>query len=391
MSHRIAALALVTAVGCGSESTPGADATADSFDRSALLAHLGSNVLLPIQAAFDAQAAALPAAITAYCDALDAGSAAEARTAAYAAWGGAMDAWERAEALLIGPSAMDNKTLRDRIYAWPLLQPCGLDRDTASRWADPASYSIATKLANVRSLSAIEYLLFTTSTTHTCVSEPVGWSALAADLPRARCRLAAAIAVDVAAAGASLHASWRADGGDYVGVLARAGRGSSIASAQEGVNRVSDGLFYVDRMVKDMKLGEAAGVTSNVCGTVQEPCMREVELQYADRGSFAIRSNLAGLRQAFTGTTDAADGPGFDDFLRAVGSGELADRMTANLDAAVAKANAMPDSFMGALTDNYAAVVATHAAINLFTDDLKSQFLTVLALDIPDDVAADND
>ncbi len=65
--------------------------------------------------------------------------------------------------------------------------------------------------------------------------------------------------------------------------------------------------------------------------------------------------------------------------------------MTANLDAAVAKANAMPDSFMGALTDNYAAVVATHAAINLFTDDLKSQFLTVLALDIPDDVAADND
>jgi hypothetical protein len=36
-------------------------------------------------------------------------------------------------------------------------------------------------------------------------------------------------------------------------------------------------------------------------------------------------------------------------------------------------------------------VVQTHAAITLFTDDLKSQFLTVLALDIPDDVAADND
>ena len=31
------------------------------------------------------------------------------------------------------------------------------------------------------------------------------------------------------------------------------------------------------------------------------------------------------------------------------------------------------------------------AAIVAFTDDLKSQFLTVLALEIPNDVAADND
>jgi hypothetical protein len=44
-----------------------------------------------------------------------------------------------------------------------------------------------------------------------------------------------------------------------------------------------------------------------------------------------------------------------------------------------------------ALANDYADVVAAHAAVKLFTDDLKSQFLTVLGLDIPDDVAADND
>jgi hypothetical protein len=176
-------------------------------------------------------------------------------------------------------------------------------------------------------------------------------------------------------------------GGDFGGELARAGAGSSIPTAQEGINRISDGLFYVDRMVKDMKLGEAAGLVVNSCGTVMQPCLREVELSYADRATFAIRINLATLR-AFAGGT----GSGFDDFLVARGAPELASRMTAKLDVAIAKAAALPDSFLQALQPpDYSKVVEALAAIRDFTDDLKSQFLTVLALEIPDDVAADND
>jgi hypothetical protein len=136
-----------------------------------------------------------------------------------------------------------------------------------------------------------------------------------------------------------------------------------------------------------MKLAEPAGIATNSCNSVQTPCLAEVELRLADRTTPAIRANLDALRDVFTGGT----GPSFDDFLRGVGQVELADRMTANLDMAIAAANALPDSFVGALQTNYASVVATHAAITRFTDDLKSQFLTVLSLDIPDDVAADND
>jgi uncharacterized protein len=382
---------LALAIGCGG-STSSPDAAVDTFDRSAMLAHLTTNLLLPLQTEVAARTSVMAPRIAAYCDALDAGTGDPARTVAVAAWAEAMDAWERAEALLIGPAAMDNRALRDRIYGWPLLSTCGLDRDTASRWADPGSYDLATRLANVRSLAAIEYLLYATSAAHSCATVPVGWDALGGDLPRARCRLAQAIAFDVDAAASANHAAWRADGGDFAGTLARAGQGgSSIASAHAGVNLISDGMFYVDRMVKDMKLGEPAGITVNVCGTVQQPCLREVELPYADRSSFAIRANLVALRHAFTGATPTADGPGFDDFLRALGSDALADRMTANLDAAIARANALPDSFTGALAQSYAAIVDTHAAVTLFTDDLKSQFLTILALEIPDDVAADND
>jgi hypothetical protein len=140
-----------------------------------------------------------------------------------------------------------------------------------------------------------------------------------------------------------------------------------------------------------MKLAEAAGIAVNACGTVDAPCEREVELRYADRATQAIRTNLTALRQAFTGTTPAADGPGFDDFLGALGHSDVATRMVDKLDAAIAAANALPDSFLAALAGDYPQVVATHRAINRFTDDLKSQFLTLLALEIPDDVATDND
>src|SRR5262245_3804130 len=185
-------------VGCGSPEPANPDAVADNFDRNALLAHLGEHVLLPIQATFDTRANALPAAIGSHCDALDAGTPGTTLESARAAWRDAIDAWQHAEALLVGPAAMDNKALRDRIYAWPLLAPCDVDRDVASRWANPASYDIATKLQRQRSLLAIEYLLFPQTDAHNCAITPPGWDALGADLPRARCRLAEVLASDVA-------------------------------------------------------------------------------------------------------------------------------------------------------------------------------------------------
>lgn len=391
--HSLSALCLLLAA-CGGGGDTQPDSLTDNFDRKAMLVHLANNVLLPMQAAFDARAAALPGAVTAYCDALDAGNVGATRDAAVAAWAAAVAAWQQADAVLIGPAAMTEKDLRYKIYAWPLLAPCGLDRDTASRWASAASYDVAAQPPNERSLLAIEYLLFTTDTMHTCPLEPTGWTALGADLPRARCRLAEALAIDVAAKGAQLHAAWRADGGDYAGELANAGgAGDSIPSQQEAVNRISDGLFYVDRIVKDMKLAEPAGIATNSCNSVQTPCLPEVELRISDQATHAIRANLVALRAVFTGTPvgGGVDGPSFEEFLREVGQAELADRMIANLDVAIAAANALPDSFVTALQSSYASVVATHAAVTTFTTDLKSQFLTVLALDIPDDVAADND
>jgi uncharacterized protein len=385
-------LAPLVLAGCSQPAAPRCQPSSDAFDRTALLDHLAHRVLLPIQADVDAKVRDLPAAIAAHCAALDAGTPGTTLEAARAVFADAVDTWQRADALLIGPAAMDDSSQRDRIYAFPAQAPCDLDRDVVARWTAPESYDLSTKAARQRSLLAIEYLLYNTASAHSCPIEPAGWSALGADLPRARCRLAEVLAIDVAEAARELHVAWQPDGGDYAGVIASAGCGSVIPSPHAGVNLVSNAFFYVDRMVKDMKLAETTGISMhNACGVPGEPCLREVELRYADRATFAIRANLRALREGFTGTTADADGPGFDDFLIAVGHPDVAARMTASLDTAIAAADALSDSFLDALATDYAGVVALHGKVRDFTDDLKSQFLTLLALDIPDDVASDND
>lgn len=391
MPRRLLLVGALAACGGGGSSPP-KDAVEDGFDRNAMLENLSRNVLLPMQSAFKEQASALPGAITTYCNALDAGTPGTTLDAARAAFGKAIDTWEIADALLVGPAAMDGQTLRGRIYGWPNTSPCEVDKDVAGRWANPSSYDVSTEFVSSRSLTAIEYLLYPATDMHNCLGPPNGWDALGADLPRARCRLAEAIAMDVAAQATALETAWRADGGGYVDQLANAGKaGSSLPSAHGAVNLVSDAMFYVDRMVKDMKIAEAAGIAINSCNAVQMPCLREVELAYSDRSTYAIRANLTALQQVFTGDTASSTGLGFDDFLIAVGHADLATNMTTDLDGAVAAAKALPDSYLGALDTSYASVAATHAAVKLFCDDLKSQFLTVLALEIPDDVAADND
>src|SRR5688500_1047138 len=104
------AAAVVAAAACNGGGGTRADAPNVSFDRNALLTHLATNVLLPIQAQVAAKAAALPPALTAYCDALDTGNQgtiATTRGAAEDAWRAAIDAWERADQLLVGPAAME--------------------------------------------------------------------------------------------------------------------------------------------------------------------------------------------------------------------------------------------------------------------------------------------
>jgi uncharacterized protein len=385
------------AASCGSPVPSGADARQIDFDRSGMLRNIGQNIIMPLQRSFASNADALVTRVSAYCEALDTPTQPEALAAAQEQWRAAMSDWQVAESMLFGPAAMDNHTLRDRIYSWPLVSSCAVSQDVMLKQSDPG-YDIGARLNNRRGLDALEYLLFTTSLETTCPLqvEPVGWSELSeAEKLAARCALAADVAADVAAQAQILVDAWDPAKGNYLGDFAGAGTGgSSFGSAQSALNVVSDAMFYIDSEVKDMKLAEPAGITLNSCNTVQEPCLAELESTFAHHSKENVIENLRGFAMLFHGSDQPLDQPGalgFDDFLRAAGAEALADTMAADVAAAIAAAEALPGTLDEALISDYPAVVELHARVKTITDNLKSQFLTVLGLDIPDSAAGDND
>lgn len=397
-------LALFASPGCGGDDgggngggTPQADARPpDAFDRQAMVAHLAEAVMLPTYEAFASRVGELGPTIDAYCAALGSEGEAAARAAAQASWRAAMLEWQAAEVMLVGPAAMGDRTLRDLIYSWPVTSTCAVDRDVAERHLDPEAYDIGSRLSNRRGLPALEYVLFSTSLEHTCPesSPPDGWDALAeAQRLQARCGFAQVAAGDLARQADAVVTGWRADGGDYVGQLAGAGQsGSDIESPQEAANLISDAMFYIDTETKDMKLGQPAGIADNSCAAVEEPCAQDLESRVSGHSKENVIRNLEAFRMMYSGDVPPAEGGlGFDDFLVGLGAGELAEAMASDIDAAIAAAGAIPGTMEEALTSDRESVADAYGRVKAVTDALKSQFLTVLGLDIPDGAAGDND
>jgi len=373
------------------DSTPPPD---DGFDRSALLADLGEDVVVPTYRAFDSDVDELVVAVAAYCDALGGDGEAAALETSRQAWRDAMVSWQRAEVMLFGPAAMNENTLRDRVYSWPLVSSCAVDQDVNEKRLD-SGFDISTRLTNRRGLDALEYLLFADSLEHTCPSQaaPEGWAGLADDERRAaRCAYAADATADLAVQSQTIIDAWAPEAGNYLADFVGAGtEGSSFDSAQEAINVVSDALFYVDDEIKDMKLGATTGITDNSCNTPQAPCFDDLESPYANHSLENLIANMEGVQLVFLSGAPGQDGVGFDDFLTALNAGDLATSMAGELESALTLAGELSGTLRSSLEDDYDGVVAVHSAIKVFNDDLKTQFLTILGLDIPEAAAGDND
>lgn len=390
---RAAGVALALAACGGGGGGSSTDARTDDFDRQAMVAHLASSVIAPTYDAFAARAGELDTAVAAWCDALGEAGEEAARADAQGGWRAAMTEWQHAEVMLVGPAAMDDRALRDAIDSWPFVSSCAVDQDVATRLSDPGAYDISTRTPNRRGLPALEYILFAASLDHTCPSQvaPAGWDELAdADRLAARCGFAADAADDVAVQAGVIALGWSPAGGDYIGTLS-AGPDSEL-TPQAAANLISDAMFYVDSDTKDMKLAEPAGITDNSCGVIEEACAAELESPHARHSKENVVENLVAIGWLFRGDRgEDAGGLGFEEFLDGLGGGTLADEMDAEIEAAIETAGDIPGALEDAITGDRDAVIDAHAAVKAFTDDFKSQFLTILGLDAPDGAAGDND
>jgi predicted lipoprotein len=344
-----------------------------------------------------AEAAAASAALASLTEAHAGNPSDDSLAAVREGWKAAIGAWQQVEVLKLGPAGPvttpGGQGLRDTVYSWPLVSRCLVEQTLVSEaYADPSFAEDA--LLNVRGLAAAEYLLFFEPAENACgaaatINTSGAWAALAgAELDARKRGYAAVVSADVATIVQGIATAWAPEGGDLAGTLAAAGgSGSPFKSDQAALNVVSDGLFYIEREVKDMKLGRPLGKVD----CAEAACPAAVESQYARVGRDHVKNNLVGFKRVFDGCGEAS-ARGFDDLLRSLGSADVASDMLSGLDGAIAAADALETSdLVTSLASERDKVEALHAAVKKVTDLLKTDFVTILDLEPPVIVEGDND
>lgn len=389
----VAVALLVSSCG-GGKTHPPVDAGPQVSDtlRAEVVAALATNVLYPEIQSFETIAATLDTAVAAYAAAPTDTALGDA---ARQAWRDAMEAWQRLELMQVGPlgypaTTVAGQGLREEIYSWPVVSRCGMDEHLVAQTYTPPA-TLAAEPVNVRGFAALEYLLFNTNTGNSCgslnaINSTGTWNAIA-DLDVRRANYASSVATLIHQQATAIRQEWDPAGGNFLATISNAGMSGSVyPSAQEALNGISNGMFYIDLVTKSMKVAIPAGISAS-CGA--ESCPASVESALSDSSLLHIKTNLIAYRLLVTGGDGAA--LGFDDLLYSIDQGDLVALMLADIDAAIAAVDAVPGPLETAVVMNPLEVQALHDALKTMTDLLKGQFIGLLDLDRPMAAAGDND
>jgi predicted lipoprotein len=312
-------------------------------------------------------------------------------TAARAAWRNALRTWSRAELFQFGPAASSamsagkdlyqGKGLRERIYAWPAATRCRVEEQILEQASD-----LEGAFVSGRGLFALEYLLFYENTDSACPAEgrvAREWNALSAEEINARKLAYAAVLVkDIRAQVDALLDAWNPnpDRGNFKPTFVSA---SGYPSEQEAMNVLGWALIYIEREVKDWKLGIPAGYTLSAPVTGPETPFARVDTD-------TVRANLHGFRALFQGCAADGSGLGFDDWLAKANHAELADDIIAAYGEAQAKLDATPQLHEASSAEIEAAYQALRKLTNLLKGDLFGAG-SPINLKLPANVEGDTD
>ena len=391
---------LVLAASCGDDGG-GADSGngRPTLDRTPVLESVADRVVLPaIRAAQQAFANMEQAAVSAR----DGGD----RAGLQAAWRQASLSFQALEMMQFGPlgdlggpsagAPRGGRGLRDEIYSWPVVPVslCAIDQiiaNDADRFEAPDFFE--TQLANVYGLDGIEYLAFVDTTDNACpdtadINADGTWDGLEdSEIGDRRARLAAAQASFLNARVGELAEAWEQTFRDD---FVSAGDGSSVfSSGQAAFDDVYAAMNQLDLLVKDDKLGIPLGIHAEC---LEATCPDRVESRYAGASREFIRANVEAFRRLFLGgQPEDPSRHGFDTYLRDIGRENLANDLVQDMDAMVEAAQDVEPPLPGALSSDAERLRTLHTAISDVTTTLKSQFVSVLALRVPQEGAADND
>jgi predicted lipoprotein len=401
MRRTLFAVALTSAVvlaackrGGGEEAASSSSGGVDAggFDKAALLTAFGQCALDTFR---EFRAAAVDFDVAAERAVADGTPA--ARDAAREAWKKAIDAWQRGELMGFGPTAPTGspggRDLRDPIYAWPLVSRCLIEQQLADKTYERPEF--ATALVNTRGLGAAELLLFYEGADNACaptsgMNVSGAWNALGpTEIAARKLAYARAIAADTRRRADELVAAWEPAQGNFVGTMSTAGSNGVFSTQQMAFNAVSNAFFYIDDALKTAKIARPAGF---VPGCAAPPCLDLVESPWAKRSKEHIKNNLVGFDRLLRGCGPDGSGLGWDDLLGAVHDEAFVKKVEDALLAARAAVDALQQpSFEEDLQKDPAGVQRLYDALRAIVAILKTEFISVLDLELPKRVEGDND
>lgn len=307
------------------------------------------------------------------------------------AWRNAMHAWSVLEVMQVGPAASAAPTAgkdnyqgqgkRDLIYSWPQVARCRVDEQVAlERYK---SLGISSVGISGRGMFGLETLLFYPGSDTACSQNSTTadvWATFdAKTLQGRRLDYARALGQDVLGQARELSNAW-ASNADFRAKFVDA---SAYPDEQEAMNVLGWALIYVEREVKDWKLGVPTGVAAGAP-------VSQVEAFYAGDQSSLLSQNIRGFRLLFEGCSANYEGIGFDDWLRAAGHEDLAEDIIEAASGAEARFASLPRFAEATPSD----LEAAYAAIKQLTDLLKADLFgagSPLNLKLPASVEGDTD
>jgi predicted lipoprotein len=382
----------------GTTMSPGTGEPSEDVTRRDVLESVAERVIIPSIAEFTELATELTTAVDAYAVAVakDPVAAGAQLSVAQDAWRAAMAKWQQLEVMQVGPAGAaglrpGGEGIRDKIYSWPTVDRCAVDRQIADEGYADENFFID-ELVNTYGLAALEYLLFVHDMNHTCPAQVQldgPWAALGfEEIERRRGAYAARISAELVVQGELLGTRWSPDGDDFTAKLLEYGGDSPYKSEMAAIDEVFRGMYYIDKQTTDAKLGTPIGLQ---VGCAEPPCVDLLESPWSGVAASNIAENLRGFKRMLWGGVDANSGNGFDDLLIAAGHPEIATELFAVVDTAIDQAEALDGSLQMAVVNDPAAVEALYTSLRDMVTIIKGPFVMTLMLTIPAEGAGDTD
>ena len=402
-------LSLVTVItGCVENSSDSSATADDEAEYQQLLINAADNVIQPQYQAFATRSKTLNELTQTYCQNINTANESVALAAVQQQWLDAAKHWQKTELHIVGNVSEHEHFLKNKINVFSdksRFSSCLFDKTLINAEILASNgFDISKQQVITRGLPALEYLFFNTDLNHSCAVETpalTDWDALSdLDKQQHRCNYAVKVAKDLQDSSNEIVNKWDMEQANYRSAfISQSNLGSQIKS-------LSDALFYIDKELKDLKVLPALPADVIKIITKNTPTSAYVEeYPYSQTSLAMIKANLQGLKAVFFGN----GGYSFDDIIIEQDFKEVADRFENNIDAAIAVIDAM--EMNGVTLTTAAAAIDTESCTNalanpdtaddnickLFgyskrlSDSLKSEFVSIVNLDLPNRAQADND